>query len=231
MRHYLGILILSVLSLTAAEALNCVAQNADQTKTARQLKKELYGNTDKSVKKEARNLKKEGWRTMDLPIEMMLQRTWEKEFMTDANGDPRFIYVTTEATARTFAAAQMQCESLAKIRIAANISSSVASLAEISLSNNQIDSETANTLSQASENSKILVSQNLGRLVNTACLYKMNGSNYTVRATYVYDMQKSISLLLESIMKNLPDKEIEQLKSVLETGKVIDQYEKTNPER
>lgn len=231
MKHYLEILILSVLSLTAAGALNCAAQNAVQAKTARQLKKELYGNTDKSVKKEARNLEKEGWRTMDLPIEKMLQRTWEKEFMTDANGDPKFIYVTTEATARTFAAAQMECENLAKIRIAANISSSVASLAEVSLNNNQIDPATANTLSQASENSKILVSQNLGRLVNTACLYKQNDSNYTVRATYVYDMQKSISLLLESIKSNLPENEMEQLKSVLEVGKVIDQYEKTNPER
>lgn len=227
MKHYLEILILSVLTLTAVGAINCDAQ----TKTARQLKKELYGNTDKTVKKEARKLEKDGWRTMDLPIEKMLQRTWEKEFMTDANGDPKFIYVTTEATARTFAAAQMECENLAKIRIAANISSSVASLAEVSLSNNQIDPATANTLSQASESSKVLVSQNLGRLVNTACLYKQNDSNYTVRATYVYDMQKSMSLLIESIRNNLSEKEKEQLKSVLEVGKVIDQYEKTNPEK
>lgn len=230
MKKYFRIISVVLVSILAMSFTGFSASANNQGKTARQLKKELYGNTDKMVKKESKRLEKEGWKTMDMPIEKMLQRTWEKEFMTDENGDPRYIYVTTEATANTFAAAQMECENLAKIRIASNISSSVASLAGNSLSNNQIDPETANTLSQASENSKVLVSRELGRLVNSLCIYKQTPTNFTVRTTFLYDMQKSMNLVLDAVNKGLSEKEKDQLREVLNAGNVIKQYEKINEE-
>ncbi|MCQ2183329.1 MAG: hypothetical protein MJY89_08020 [Bacteroidales bacterium] len=207
------------------------AQTSKQAeKTIRQQKKELYKNPQGIVKKEARKLSKEGWKAMELSLEKMIQNTWEKEILYDEDGYPKYIYVTTQATASNYSAAQMEAQNVAKIRIASLLSSTVASLADVALQNQEIDPRQAESMSNVAEKAKVLVSGKLGRLMVPLNIYKEGPEGYTVRNTVMYDMKQATKLMYDAINSNLPEADKDKLGKVIEINSMIDQYEKNNVE-
>lgn len=77
----LEILLTLALAVTFNVSPAAAQRNDTRKETAREIKasnKDLYRKTDRSVRKEAKKLTKEGWKSMDLPIEKQLERTWER---------------------------------------------------------------------------------------------------------------------------------------------------------
>jgi hypothetical protein len=189
-------------------------------KQVRDNKKELYQKSDRLVRKEAKRLEKEGWKTMNMPIEKQLQQTWERQWLSDAEGYPKFIVKEGMAIGQSYSAAQMQAENIAKIRIASDIGSSIATLADVALANQELTPEQAVSLSKAVENSKLLVAQKLGRVFTSQNLYRMKNKNtYEVRVVLMYDMRQALELA-HSIVMDQAKHELEELS--LKNGAELD---------
>lgn len=202
-------------------------------RTRRQQKKELYKNPERAVKKEVRKLTKEGWKSMNLPMDKMLETTWEREFQYESDGFPKYIYATVQASGQSFSAAQMQAENVAKVRIAGRIGSSVAALADVALANSELDPSLAASIGKAIENSKILVSGKLGRIAVPFEIYRQNKSTYDVRLTVIYDMKNATKAFVDTMkdeLKNESEENRAKLEALMGMDKLINTMERQNDE-
>lgn len=201
---------------------------------ARDMKKQqsaFYKRSPKMVRKTAKEWEKEGWKSMNMPIEKQLQMTWEREVILDEEGYPKYVTVEVQATGTNFTAAQMQAENVAKVRIASNIAASIMSLADIALANNETTPELTASISKAVENTKIIVSQKLGRVYTSTSVYKQTRNTYTVRAIVLYDQRQAMKIAHETVMQELANESEhnkKQLEALLGMDKIQEQYNMTD---
>jgi hypothetical protein len=209
-------------------------EKKEYQKDQNQLRKALYQKDEKLATKKAKKLEKEGWKTMGLPIAKQLDRTWMKEMEEETPGIPRYIVGRVEATANTFAAAQSMADNVAKLRIASQVSSSIAALTDVALANNQINAEEAASLTKTVENAKVIVSQKLGRTFKTLEIYQqLRNGNYRVRVAVFYDMKAAISIAREVMLEELKkDSELNkaQLESLLGMDEIMEQVANDMPQ-
>lgn len=225
--RYLLCLSLSALLLGAP----ALAQNQD----ARQIRKErseakrsVYKKARKSVRKEAKNLEKEGWKTLGLPIEKQLEDTWERMGMiNEDNGYPRYIYAQSQANAQSYSAAQMQAENLAKVTIASNIASSITSMTDIAVATQELSPSESITVQKVVQNAKVQVAQKLGRVLTTQCIYKQDDTHYTVRVIAMYDMSQAMEIAHDALIQELQQEvkeNREKLEQLMSTDRIADAY-------
>ena len=209
-------------------------ENKEQQKDQKELHKAVYQKSEKMALKEAKKLEKEGWKTMGLPIAKQLDETWLKMYDRESNGYPRYIWAQEMATANSFAAAQSQADNVAKLRIASQVSSSIAALTDIALANQEISAKEAASITKVVENAKVIVSQKLGRTFKTMEIYQeLSNGNYRVRVTMLYDMKAAIAIAREVMLEELKkdsDFNREQLEKLLGMDKLTEQVAKDMPE-
>lgn len=175
-----------------------------QSKNTKQTEKNLYSKSPKEANKFAKQLEKEGWKSMNLPIAKQIETTWMKMYEMDPmSGFNRYITATEEATANSFAAAQMQADNVCKVRIAGQIQTTVMSEAKMELANQQLSATEAASISKALEKSTNMVAQKLGRLTKTLEIYQIIKGNYRVRVTMVYDMNKIMDMVKAEAVQDL----------------------------
>ena len=185
----------------------------------------------KDVRKRVKELEKDGWKSMEMPLEQQVERDMERRSMTDEDGYDKYIAKTVVTRGSSYSAAQMAAENMAKVRIASDIGSSVASLADIALENQEISPSEATSVMTASEKAKVLVSQKLGKLITSICAYRMVGDQYEVTLTILYDQKKAIEIANDLMMAELgndPDfAKIVNEKSIRSsyTGQSFSEYE------
>ena len=202
-------------------------EKRDLERTMKKQQEAFYKRSPKMVRQTAKEWEKEGWKSMNMPIEKQLQMTWEREVLMDEEGYPKYVSVTTQAMGNNFSAAQMAAENIAKVRIASNICSSVASLADISLANNETTPELTASISKAVENSKIIVSQKLGKVVPSTVVYRKVGNNYEVRVIAIYDQRQAMKIAHEVVMEELKNESEEnrrQLEAMMGLDQIRSQY-------
>ena len=207
-------------------------EQKEQKKDQQETKDELYKKAGKIARKEEKKLIKQGWQTMGLPIAKQLEQTWMKMYETEPNGYPRYIWAQEMVTANTYAAAQSQADNIAKLRIASQISSSIGALVDIALANQEISAKEAASITKVVENSKILVSQKLGRVFKTMEIFKIVDGNYQIRTTICYDMKAAITIAKEIILEELKnDSEVNkaQLEKIMGMDNLIDNVQKNQP--
>lgn len=209
-------------------------ENKAQQKDQKELHKAVYQKTEKMAIKEAKKLEKQGWKTMGLPIAKQLDETWMKMYDREPNGYPRYIWAQEMATANSFAAAQSQADNVAKLRIASQVSSSIAALTDIALANQEISAKEAASITKVVENAKVLVSQKLGRTFKTMEIYQeFSNGNYRVRVTMLYDMKAAISIAREVVLEELQnesDLNKAQLEKLMGLDKITEQVVKDMPD-
>lgn len=233
----MAIFALSLMMATPAFAQSAKAQkkeNKELKKDQKEIHESLYKKAEKMAIKEAKKLEKEGWRTMGLPIAKQLDETWMKMYDREPSGYPRYIWAQEMATANSFAAAQSQADNVAKLRIASQVSSSVAALADVALANQEISSKEAASITKTLENAKIIVSQKLGRVFKTLEIYQeLKNGNYRVRVTVFYDMKAAISIAREVMLEELKkDSDINkaQLEKLLDMDNISNQVSRDLPQ-
>lgn len=230
LKTFMAVALVAVASMSVKPAFAQDYTKQEKKELARTMKKQqndLYKKSPKMAKQTAKKWAKEGWMSMSLPIEKQLERTWEREWLTDEEGYPKYVSVTTEATGTNFSAAQMQAENVAKVRIASNIAASVASLADIALANNETTPKLTASISKAVENSKIIVSQKLGKVFAGTSVYRKTRNGYEVRTIVLYDQRQAMKIAHQVIMeelKNESDENKRQLESLLGMDKIQNQY-------
>lgn len=233
MRTFKTFMAVAMVAVAAMSVEPAVAQDyskKEKKEMARTIKKQqddLYKKSPKMARKTAKEWEKDGWKSMGLPIEKQLENTWNTEGLKDEEGYPKFVSKTTEARGTNFAAAQMQAENVAKVRIANDIAASVASLVDVALANNETTPQLTASVSKAVENSKIIVSQKLGRVYTGTTVYRQDKKGYEVRVTVLYDQRQAMKIAHQVIMdelKNESEENKRQLESLLGMDKIQSQY-------
>lgn len=159
---------------------------------------------------------------MDLPLDQQVARTMERRLMTDDEGYDKYIAKTVVTRGGSYSAAQMAAENIAKVRIASDMGASVASLADVALENQEITPMEATSVMTASEKAKVLVSQKLGKLITSMCVYRMVGNEYEVSITVLYDQKKAIDIAHEMMMAELGNNE--KLTNVVSAENIRNSY-------
>ena len=197
-------------------------------------RKALYQKDEKLAMKTAKKLEKQGWKTMGLPIAKQLDRTWMKETEEETPGIPRYIVAREEVTGNTFPAAQSMADNVAKLRIASQVSSSIAALTDVALANNQINAKEAASITKTVEYAKVIVSQKLGRTFKPLEIYQeLSNGNYRVRIVMMYDMRAAVTIAREVMLEELKkDSDVNkaQLESLMGLDKIMEQVAKDMPQ-
>ena len=158
-------------------------------------KAELKQKVDKSVKKEAKRLAKEGWNVKPgaLPLEKQLERSYLMQYEYDDNLYPKYIMGEASSIGESYDAAKTAALSLAITNLAGQIQTEVTALIENTVANRQLAPEDAASISETVMASKNLISQSIGRTIPVVEAYRINSkknNEVLVRLAYNGDMAK-----------------------------------------
>lgn len=158
-------------------------------------KAELKQKVDKSVKKEAKRLVKEGWGVKPgaLPLEKQLERSYLMQYEYDENLFPKYIMGEASSIGESYDAARTAALSLAITNLAGQIQTEVTALVENTVANRQLAPEEAASISETVMASKNLISQSIGRTIPVIECYRINSkknNEVLVRIAYNAEMAK-----------------------------------------
>lgn len=196
-------------------SVSCLAQtNADQIRQERNeikklAKKELSARVDKTTRKEAKRLQKEGWTVAPgaLPLEKQLERSYLMEFEYNADLFPKYIMANAQSIAENYDAAKVAATSLAITNLAGQIQTEVTALIENTVANKQLSAEDAASISETVMGSKNLISQSIGRtIVVVECYRILTNKNREVMVRLAYDGAAAKEITKKVIREELEKK-------------------------
>ena len=190
MQKFLLLLCVSFL----AGSLNSVAQlTSEQIKERKELKKaskaELNEKATKAARKEAKQLKKEGWKVAPgaLPLEKQLDRSYLMQLEFDDDMFQKYIIGEAMSYGSIYDAAKMQATELAKQNLAGKIQTEITALIENTVANEQIGKDAANSIAKSIMANKNLIVQSIGRVIPLVEVYREKPNGYDVRVYIAYN--------------------------------------------
>lgn len=205
--------------LTAIALMFVVNVNAQQKATGetreallkyeKVLDKDLKKKALKEARKEAKALKKEGFRTPigKLPLEKQLENAWEKQAELDMEGNPYWYVATSRIIGGNQSAAALQATNAAKIDIAGQIQTKVTQLIEDKVANNDMGQEEAASLTEMVAASKSIISGTLGRTIPLVEVYRtLPNNNVEVMVTIGCTAKMVNETAIKAIRKSLAEK-------------------------
>ena len=181
------------------------------------LNKESQEKAIKDARKEARRLEKEGYKVPvgKLPLAKQIEDSWQAQVTTDAEGVPYYFMATSSTIGSNFTAASMQATNTAKLDIAGQIQTQIASVIEQKIANNEISAENAVAVNSFVSASKSVINNTLGRVIKFVEIYRtLENGNIEAMVTLGYNteiaqkeaikaMQKTLDSDAEELMKEL----------------------------
>ena len=206
--------IIVVLAATVACGLSFAQTNAKEIRKERLeinklAKKELSAKVDKTTKKEAKRLKKEGWMVTAgaLPMEKQLERSYLMEYEYNENLFPKYIMANAQSIAENYDAAKVAATSLAITNLAGQIQTEVTALIENTVANKQLSAEEAASISETVMSSKNLISQSIGRtIVVVECYRVLENKNREVMVRLAYDGEAAMDITKKVVREELEKK-------------------------
>ena len=206
--------IIVVLAATVACGLSFAQTNAKEIRKERLeinklAKKELSAKVDKTTKKEAKRLKKEGWMVTAgaLPMEKQLERSYLMEYEYNENLYPKYIMANAQSIAENYDAAKVAATSLAITNLAGQIQTEVTALIENTVANKQLSAEEAASISETVMSSKNLISQSIGRtIVVVECYRVLDNKNREVMVRLAYDGEAAMDITKKVVREELEKK-------------------------
>lgn len=211
-------LIIACSSSFAVDAKDIRKERQEISKLA---KKELAARVDKTTKKEARRLQKEGWVVSPgaLPLEKQLERSYLMEYEYTEDLYPKYIMANAQSIAEHYDAAKTAATALAITNLAGQIQTEVTALLENTVANKQLSGEDAASISETLMGSKNLISQSIGRTIAVVECYRIlknNNREVMVRLAYNGDMAKEMTKkILRDELEKKGQKLHDQLDKVL----------------
>lgn len=193
MKHY-SFLLFTILILFAGINNNVKAQDAA---------------IEKAAKKEAKKLEKEGWQTMPgaQPMEMQINKSWQKENLRDERDNPIFIHADGIATARLKSVAEAQAMEFAKLTLAGLIETKILSVIEANLSNAKLANDEVSSLTQIVKNSKNTITTKLGMVDPVLKICRVTGNgDYEMHIAVFYNLKQTIDVAKAVIGSQVNDK-------------------------
>ncbi len=160
----------------------------------------------KDVKKEAKTRRKDGYEVAPgkLPMARQLSRSYQYQFEMDEGGMPKWIIGEATSVGQSKIAAKNQAMEVAKLELAGKLETSIVALVENSLANEQIDPETAASLTKTVTGSKNIISQKIGRVVTLFEAYRPIGNKSVESSVIVaYNLENALTAAQSEIKKEL----------------------------
>lgn len=166
-------------------------------------------NLNKQAKKEAKAFEKDGWEITPgaLPLQVQFLNAYEMQTEKDDLGYPKFIIGEAMSIGENYDAAKMQALELAKLNLAGAIETELVTLVDNSVSNKQLSSEEAASITETVTANKNLISQNIGRVVTIAeCYRTLKNKNKEVYVRIAYNAEMAKEAAKKAIRKDLEQK-------------------------
>lgn len=184
-------------------------QKKARKELAKTSKKELDAKAGKAARKEAKALKKEGWKVApgSLPLEKQLDKSYLMQYQYDNDGFPAYIMAEAMSTGGNYDAAKMQALELAKQNLAGQIQTEITSLIENTVANEQMDHGDAESITRSVMASKNLISQSIGRVIPVVEAYRVvNGNNREVLIRIAYSQEMAKEVAKKAVKKELEER-------------------------
>lgn len=172
-------------------------------------KAELNEKATKAARKEAKKLKKEGWTTAPgaLPIEKQLDKSYMMQYEYDEEMFPKYIMGEAMSIGGNYDAAKMQALELAKQNLAGHIQTEVTALIENTVTNEQLGTEQAESITRSIMASKNLISQSIGRTITVMEVYRtLSNKNKEVLVRIAYNSSMAKKAAKKAIKEDLEKK-------------------------
>lgn len=165
---------------------------------AKSSKSELNRKASKAAQKEAKKLKKEGWKIAPgaLPLEKQLDQSYMMQYQYDNDGFPKYIMAEAISIGGNYDAAKMQALELAKQNLASQIQTEIVALVENTVANQQLDHSDAASITRSIMAGKSHIVQLIGRVIPVVETYRVldgNRREVLVRVAYSSDQAKSVA--------------------------------------
>ena len=188
-----------VLALSFVMMASCASQNLTKDQKTAQ----------KSIKKEVRQLKKDGWKVApgNIALDMQLKESYNKALELDEKGYEKLVAGEAMSVGETYDAALFQATNLAKLDLAGKIQTEVTELIDNKLANKQLSQKQATSLAESVAASKNLVSQKLGRVIVPVKMYRdLENGNVEVRTVMYYSHDMAMDIMKQTMREDLEKK-------------------------
>ena len=203
-----------ILFIAACLLSGTTASYAQITKEQQKERKEIYKSSktqlnekaSKAARKEAKEMKKEGWQTAPgaLPIEKQLDKSYMMQYEYDVDMYPKYIMGEAMSVGGNYDAAKMQALELAKQNLAGQIQTEVTALIENTVANEQLSGEEAESVTRSIMAAKNLISQSLGRTNPVVEVYRtLSNKNKEVLVRIAYSGDAAKKIAKEAVRKEL----------------------------
>lgn len=207
------IITIAFMAMTIIFGMN--AQNAkdlakQQNELNNILRKSLNAKPTKDAKKQAKELKKQGW-IVPAGEKSIEQQVTESQFlgaelMSDENGvtTKRFIQHTGLSTAGTYNAAYAAGRSNAQVEIANMLETEVAAAMQGKLDNAQLNAVNATTVEKFNQRIKAIVHESLTNSIPVLAVYRvLPNNNFEVQVRIAFDKKEVAARLKRALQKEL----------------------------
>ena len=221
MKKMISLLVIAMMA-TATFA-QSAAELAKQQKELNEIHmKMLKAKPTKDAKKQAKELKKEGWLVPagELSIEQQITRSqlYGEELTTDENGGiiKRFIQQTGQTTSGTYNAGVAAARAAAQTELAAMLKTEIVAAFQQKLYNQQNNAITSTTIDKFNERARAIVEQSLTNSIPVLAIYRvLPNNNYQVQVRIAYDKKELAARIKRNMQREL-EREGDSLDPVIE---------------
>lgn len=199
---------LQTISVTMLALMLCFTTLSGQT-TDKEITKAIKSKALKEARKEAKKLSKDGWKVNPgaLPMEKILQNSWEKQYAEDEKGQPVYLTADGNGVAESKSVAEMQAVELGKLQLAGLIETNINSLVSANLGNAQLSKDEAASVTEIVQSAKNLIQVELGYVNPAYKIYREVGEkNIECQVKLFYDRKQSMDIAKKVVRKELKDK-------------------------
>lgn len=192
-----------------ADAKEQKALNKERKEIAKLSKQELKERATKTARKEAKNLKKQGWVVAPgaLPLDKQLDKSYLMQYEYDENMYPKYIMAEAMSIAENYDAGKNQALELAKQNLAGQIQTEITALVENTVANEQLSAEQASSITRTVSASKNLISQSIGRVIPIVECYRVkDNKNKEVLVRIAYNSQMAMEAAKKVVKQELEKK-------------------------
>ncbi len=185
--------LVKTICLAAALLVAIPAANAQQSD--RDLKKELRKNADRESRKEAKQLKKEGWKVMPgkLPLDKQIQATKYAELDRSDKGEKLYFVGTHQAVGGNYTAATQIANDRARLELARSVCAEVGQKIEQQMANTDFGQGDIKIIDEFVSANKSIVSARLHGATPTLEIYRIGeNGQYEARVALKIDAQQAL---------------------------------------
>lgn len=184
--------------------------------------KMLNAKPTKQAKKQAKELKAEGWTVpagdVDIAQQVTRSQLYSAELTTDESGNvtKRYIMQTAQQTAGTYNSGYAAARAAAQTELAAMLKTELVTAMQQKLDNSQNNALTATTIDKFNQRSRMIVDQTLTNAIPVLAIYRrLPNNNFEVQVRIAFDKKELIARIKRNMEQEL-EKEGDKLYDIVD---------------